>query len=1018
MGWRVSSAVANGGRRCLAWLFAFAIAFVGIAAVDAQTVPPGFGQYKHVRWGADEGAPDGINAIAQTPDGYLWLAGEALYRFDGSSFEQIDWPAGSGRKHASPWGMLVRRNGELWVGMRGGAGIAVYRDGVLRDLHIPEPPRVIADLAEAQDGTIWAASGMFTRRLTRLRGGRWEAVDDALKLPPGAVMALVPMRDGGLWVSLTHEDGNSGALAYLAPGASRFRELPYRLAGRPHIAQDAKGALWVSDALGTRMLLDAQGNPPVSAIGFAALPGLRTASIAFDRVGGLWGTTASTGVFHIPGAGATRGVAGTAPFAFAAANGLTSDFAYAPFVDREGSVWIATEGGVDQFRRAAATQELAIPAAPVHGLAIATAPDGTVYIEALRTLYRIVPGQAPKPVTTLGSDEVAMCTARAGGIWIVETSRLLHVEGERVAAMPGHAGGKIAISCAEDRLGRLWTALFDNKLTWHDAKGWHAASGALAETPAWDLVATSAGDIAFSTPKDLATIRGNQLTVQRLASAGIGSASMVATGIDDLFLSGARGLVRVRDGRLSLLPEARFPWLAQLRELVQTPQGETWLISRNAISRVATADLDRAFADPHAPLARTLFNAQDGLASETQHGGFTGLQAVVGGDGRVWFLNRQGAAFFDPATLRQNPLAPPVAIRSLATGGQSWRDPVTLDLKPGTRTVDIAYAGLSLETPQRVRFRYRLEGVDDGWVDAGSRRLASYANLGPGNYRFQVIAANNDGVWNDKGAMMRFTIRPTFWQSWPFKLLCALAVMLLAWLAYSMRMRTVANRIRLRMAERIEERERIARELHDTLLQSIQSLTLRFQLAVDDLPPKQVGRPSLIAAIDTADRVIAEGRDRVHDLRSRQDGDIEQIIRDLLGRQGFAPCVEVSLTTTGAPCTMDPLALDEVARIAGEGLFNIRRHAGAARIAVEIRHGASFLLCITDDGIGIDAEVAAHGRQGHFGLSGMRERARKLRGDLVIRPLPGRGTELRLTVPGGIAYKGSERGLLARLWSS
>lgn len=995
-----------GGARSLGLL---AAALLALMPAQAQVSPPGFGGLKHVRWGPDEGAPNGVFDITQTRDGYIWLAGDALYRFDGISFERIDWPDGTTRKRAEPTGLLAGRDGTLWVGLSSNGGVAAYRGGQLVDTHMPTPPAVIGPMAQGPDGTIWAASGRFDRQLRRLRGGKWESVGDALGRPEGAIMGLAIAADGGVWIALTHQDGNSGALAYLAPGTRRFQLLPDRVSVRPRIALDPAGALWVSDGTGTRMVRDGHGRVPARPIQFPSAPNVRSATLSFDRQGGLWRTSSSIGISYIPSAASATATA----YPFDAANGLTSDFSYESFVDREGSVWIATETGIDQFRRASATQELAIPADPVHGLALAAASDGSVYIESNDTLFRIAPGEAPRPILKLDGGDLSMCSARAGGIWIAQNARTLHVVGDRVETSSGFPGQGVSTHCAEDRHGRLWVAILGEPLVWRDARGWHNATGTLGQQRVWNMIATPAGGIAFTGRPDFTTLEGDRLTQRK----GFGTATMLAAGTRDIFLSDDHGLVRLRDGKLVRLDQSRFPWLVWLRSLVQTTRGETWLVARTGISRVATADLDRAFENPHAPLPRTLFNSQDGLVSAAQHGGFTGIQSAVAGDGRIWFLNRQGAGYFDPATLKRNDLPPPVAIRSLTSGGRSWRDPGSLTLPPGTRALDIAYAGLSLAVPQRVHFRYRLEGVDDGWVDAGPRRVASYANLGPGHYRFQVIAANNDGVWNKTGAEIGFDIRPTFVQSWPFRLLCAAALLALVWLAYSMRMRVVASRIRLRMAERFEERERIARELHDTLLQAVQSLTLRFQLAVDDLPPRQAGRPALLQAIDTADRVIAEGRDRVLDLRSRQAADIEQIIRDLIARQGFGPGIEISVVTNGTPRALDALALEETGRIAGEALFNVWRHACARQVIVEIGHGASFSLRIADDGVGIDPELAASGRTGHYGLAGMRERARKLRASLVIRPRADQGTELLLTVPGGIAYKAEKRSLLARLRS-
>jgi signal transduction histidine kinase len=380
---------------------------------------------------------------------------------------------------------------------------------------------------------------------------------------------------------------------------------------------------------------------------------------------------------------------------------------------------------------------------------------------------------------------------------------------------------------------------------------------------------------------------------------------------------------------------------------------------------------------------------------------------VGGGDGRLWLATIDGVAWVDPANLPSNPTPPGVVITSLTSGKTVIKDPAAARLEPGTSDITIGFAALSLAMPERVKVLYRLEGHDRDWVDPGSRRQAFYTNLAPGEYRFQVIAANEDGVWNRTGDALTISIPPTFIQSWPFKLLCALLVLLLVWIAYSIRLRTVAERIRMRMAERIGERERIARELHDTLLQSVQSLTLRFQLAVDELPDQAPARPVLEKAIDDADLVIAEGRDRVRDLRpAAQEATIEQVVRDIVDRQMFGAGVEVSVEVSGSPRALDPLVLDEVARISSEAIFNIWRHAEARRVAIEIGYHAAFSVRFADDGKGIDAETALVGQKpGHFGLPGMRERARKLSGGLVVRRLPEGGSEVIVTVPGAVAYR-------------
>ncbi|MFT3668938.1 MAG: triple tyrosine motif-containing protein [Pseudoxanthomonas sp.] len=993
---------------CLALLLATGSLFNAPLSL-AQMSPPGFEAYKHVRAAADDGAPDGLLRIAQTADGYLWFAGDALYRFDGATFEQVDWPEGSEKRHASPSALMAGKDGELWVGLRDSGGVAVYRDGVLRDMHMPDPPRGLAAFAQTPDGTIWTSSLGLDKRLQRLRGSRWERVDEQMKLPPGYLMDLVVARDGGLWVALSAEDGESGTLALLAPGADRFRIMEVRLSGRPKIALDRHGTLWASDASGTRMLFGPDGGPSKAGIVFPPVPGTSRAAFTFDHDGGLWGTTGAVGIFHVADPSSPRGTPAADVRRFGAVNGLSSDISYAPFVDRENNVWIATESGIDQFRRASAIQASAIPADPTQGLAMAKARDGSVYIASQGTLFHVPPGKEPTPIRALRSGDVSMCSAREGGVWLVERDQTLLLDGKQATVTAGYPGGEAMIACVEDGTGRLWLGLASGELQWHDGGGWHSAEGTLGKLNLWDLTTTPTGELALVVPPDVALLQGDRLETIRVAPTRIGTPwAMVAgnlPGSRDVFVSGSAGLARLRGGQLRQLDEKRFRWITWVRTLQQTADGETWLFNRTGVYKVATIDFDRAFDDPRAPLPYTKLDALDGLASTVQHGGFSGAQSVLAGDGRIWFLNRQGAAFLDPRHLPSNKLAPPVTIRSLASGGRTWRDPANLTLAAGTRTLDITYAGLSFTVPQRVRFMYRLEGVDEHWVEAGARRTVSYSNLGPGRYRFQVIARNNDGIWNRTGAQLAFEIRPTFFQSGPFRLLCALAVVALLWFLYSMRLRAVARSVRLRMAERIEERERIARELHDTLLQAIQALTLRFQLAADDLPPGTEGRASLVAAIDMADGVIAEGRDRVRELRTHQEGDFEQVLCDLIARTGFDPSVDVAIAVSGSPRRLDPLALDEVTSIAGEALNNIRQHAAATRVTIEIRFDASFGLRLVDDGVGIDAPVTASGgREGHFGLVGMAERARKLSGSLVVRAGPEGGTEVVLKVPGSIAY--------------
>jgi signal transduction histidine kinase len=332
--------------------------------------------------------------------------------------------------------------------------------------------------------------------------------------------------------------------------------------------------------------------------------------------------------------------------------------------------------------------------------------------------------------------------------------------------------------------------------------------------------------------------------------------------------------------------------------------------------------------------------------------------------------------------------------------------------------IEIDYTALSLAAPGRVQFRYRLLGVDRDWVDPGQRRAAFYTNLWPGRYTFQVIAANNDGVWNRQGATLVFTLAPAFYQtSWFFAGIAVVAALFLAAL-YMTRVRALERRIELRLEDRITERERIARELHDTLLQGFQGLLMRFQSVAEQMPPGQPARRLLDEAMDRADQVLIEGRDRVRSLRSQESsGDCIDQIEAAAHRLRIDPAVSIETCEIGGRRHLHPVVCEELLKIAEEALFNAYKHAQARNIAVAMKYGkVDAELTIADDGVGIDAAyVSAEGRTGHYGLTGMRERAHKLEGELSVQRLEP-GTLVRVRVPGRIAYAKVRRGW--RKWAS
>jgi signal transduction histidine kinase len=331
-----------------------------------------------------------------------------------------------------------------------------------------------------------------------------------------------------------------------------------------------------------------------------------------------------------------------------------------------------------------------------------------------------------------------------------------------------------------------------------------------------------------------------------------------------------------------------------------------------------------------------------------------------------------------------------------------------LELPKRTASLQVDYTATSLAMPERVRFRYRLDGVDDAWVDAGTRRQAFYTNPAPGDYTFRVIAANHDGIWNKQGAAIRISVPPMFYQTRWFTALCIIAAGGIMWVIYMLRLKELGLHIRSRLHERHLERERIARELHDTLLQSIQGLILRFQAVAEGLPSGAASRDEMERVLDRADAALAEGRNRVLDLRSSStDGDdLSEAFTKVAADLAIDHPAAFRVITEGTMQPLDPIVRDELFRIGREALVNAYRHADAEAIDVEIVHARDELrLRFMDNGRGIDTTVLDGGRPGHWGLSGMRERAERIGATLRVRSRQGSGTEVEVRMPAGSAYR-------------
>jgi signal transduction histidine kinase len=491
--------------------------------------------------------------------------------------------------------------------------------------------------------------------------------------------------------------------------------------------------------------------------------------------------------------------------------------------------------------------------------------------------------------------------------------------------------------------------------------------------------------------------------------------SIFASGAS-IWIGGSKGLQLFDGRRFRDVTPAGGGSFGSVSGVLETSDGDLWLNAFRGIVRIPRAAIAKIKGGADSA-EYSVFDTYDGLPGATQQAqpSPTLIQAT---DGKLWFGTSAGPVWIDPQDLPRNELRPPVAIRSLTAKKKKYTSFAALRLPAQTRDIEFGYTALSLTIPERVRFRYKLDGSDTDWHDAGTRRQASYTNLGPGPYRFHVMASNNDGLWNEVGAVVTFRIDAAFYQTIWFQAVCYAAGLALLWLLYRFRLKQATAQVNSRLGARIAERERIARELHDTLLQSFQGLMLRLQV-VDDLLPPGEAKEELEQSLERADQAIAEGRRAVYDLRSSTTAtnDLKDSLRaaaDELAGDG-APAFR--LETEGAARDLHPILRDEIYRIACEGLRNAFQHARARHVEAEITYGERVLhLRIRDDGDGIPQDILESGRSGHYGLKGMRERAQQNGATLEIWSRPKAGTEIDLSIPASIAYANSSKRSGSRLF--
>jgi signal transduction histidine kinase/ligand-binding sensor domain-containing protein len=1033
--------------------------FLGRALVAALVPPCAFAlnptlditQYAHTPWKLDEGFLNGaVHSIAQTPDGFLWLGTEfGLARFDG--VKATPWPITDSLPAAQIRALMAGRDGTLWMGTA--RGLASIKEGNPDVRQYPEfAGQSIFGLTEDRAGNVWAA-GWSPSKTTLCSVGKACTPFAGRDAVLGSVIGAVYRdRKENIWV------GSANGVWRWSPGLPKFFSLPGE-SGFDALTEDDDGTLLVAMKGAIQRLVN--GHVEV----FSRLPEItrefHIRRMLRDRDGGLWIGTTGRGLVHVH-QGRTE--------VFTRTEGLSGDDITTIFEDRDRNIWVGTFNGLDRFRETPvqtyserdglwsarvvsvlAARDGSIWMRTLDGLSRLKSRLVTVYREQSNSLAPVAPGRTAdkSPVSGFRAQGSGSLYEDAKGrIWVSTLNAVSYLINDRFVPVRGIPGGRVH-SIVSDRQGRIWFALENLGLfRWQD--------GGTVQKTSWSQLGQSTfGDALAGDPVDgglwvgffgggLVYFKDGRIQKTYTPADGLGVGRVNDLRIESdgtLWATTEGGLSRLRNGRLVTLTTKNGLPCNRTHWSIEDDFHSVWVYTACGLVRISRSELDSWAAaverDKNASLQihPTIFDSSDGLRARANAGGFS-PHVTKSPDGQLWFFPLDGLSSIDPARLPVDDSPPLVHIEQIKadhlTHSLTSVPKDRLTLPPLVRDLEIEYNALSIAAPEKLRFRYMLEGRDREWTDAGTRRQAFYNDLKPGNYTFLVSASRNSGVWNQAGAQLDFRVTAAYYQTHWFQAACSLAFVTALALLYQVRLRQVARQFRIRTEERVSERTRIARDLHDTLLQSLQALLLNFHSVTYLLPDRPVeARDTLETAIENARHVITEGRNAVEGLRSvRHEGaDLEatigRLIRELTAhpKEPASPDFEVSVE--GATRSLAPIVGNEVDRIAIEAVRNAFLHARALRIEVEIcYHAQEFRLRVRDNGKGIASAILQGGRHGHYGITGMYERAKMVRGKLVFWSELGSGTEIELTIPAALAYAKladssppvfSASGLLAKL---
>lgn len=947
-------------------------------------------QYVHRIWQMQQGLPQStVLSIAQTFDGYLWLGTQAgLVRFDGVRFTIPEETNGISLENTWVRTLWEDPQHNLWIGTND-AGLIRLRDGVMTRYSGPEslPSADIRCLIPGANGDLWVCT---PNGLARFAHDKLLVYSKEKGLSTNNIRAGCNAGDGKIWVG-----GDSGELN--AWDGARFSR--HTLASMPRFAAvramlcARDGSLWIGTTNGLIRLKDGRERRFTTADNLADNWVLFLAEGAH---GSLWiGTNNGFSRF-------TNGQIES----FRTADGLSQSAVYSLYEDREGSLWVGTKHGLNQFLDGRTIPFTASEGLPSNNTGpVFQDPAGITWVGTLDGGLARYDGRRFTVLTTrqgLASNTIyALAGDAAGGLWVGTAAGLNRLRNGVVSQTFTARQGLPAdgIRCLfRDSRGVLWAGTSAGAAEWRGGQFVAAGAEGPGRTPILGFGEDRDHHLLAATDNGLIVYAGGKFREFDPQGPPLRDVRAFFQDRDGLLWMGTygSGLRLLKNGKLYRYWMRDGLFDDEIYGIAADDRDRLWMACSKGIFAVNRSDLLKFASGEIHKFTSTPYSPMDALRTIECK---SGVQPAVWRmrDGRLWFSTIRGLIVLDPNHLERHLPPPPVVIESVTVNGRHEAPERIGSLEPGPKNLEFHYTGFSFVLPGRITFRYILEGFEKKWVDAGTRREALYANLPPGKFLFRVTACNADGTCNQAGSSVAFALAPHYYQRPWFLLLCGALVAMTVWLAYQLRIRQLKQHFHII----ITERGRIARELHDTLIQGFSGVTMELQALSGRLSSPE-DRKTLGEIIQDAAECLREARRSVAGLRGPQDpksglaAAIEQAARQITEATDVRLKLELEPNPQRLPADIEYNLL----RITQEAVSNCVKHSGARTIGVSLSSSPELLrLAVTDDGSGFPLEEDGGARPGHYGLIGMRERASQIGAGLEVESEPGRGTRVCVLLP-------------------